>query len=157
MQAVLIYIMHFPVIQLPAFLSPIRYFLLFSPCVLVVLVYNTLSWLLPATVLRKGVDRWGENNLILAPKNYMPIRIKLVSSRWPPMQLTMLLRTNLKQSGSILRLPLLRTMYLRLHQLLFQVEGCGLVHHKSLSLTQSISQQLIHLLVETSFIISSVD
>ena len=90
-------------------------------------------------------------------KNYIPIRIKLVSLRWPPTWLTVLLRTNLKQLGSTLHLLLSWMMYLRLHQLLFQVEGYGLVHCETLFPTQSISQQLIHLPVKTSFVISSVD
>ena len=159
MQTVFIYIMHLLVIQLPVFLSCIQsqsYSSLFSLCELVVLVYNTPSWLLPATVPQKDVDKWGEDNLILAPKNYMPIRIKLVLLRWPLIQLTVLLRTNLKQSGSTLRLLLSRTMYLHLHQLLFQVEDCGLVHRETLFLKQLISQQLIHFPVKTSFVISSV-
>ena len=70
MQVILIYIMHLPVIQLPVFLSHVwsqSYSSLFSPCVLVVLVYNTLSWLLPATVLHKDVDTWSSHPKITYP------------------------------------------------------------------------------------------
>ena len=62
--------MHLPVIQLPVFLSHVwsqSYSSLFSPCVLVVLVYNTLSWLLPATVLHKDVDTWSSHPKITYP------------------------------------------------------------------------------------------
>ena len=75
-------------------------------CVSVAPIYNTLIWRLRVTVLRKDVEKWGEGNLILEPKNRMLIRIKLVSLSWPAMQLNKLLKINLKQSGSILLLPL---------------------------------------------------
>ena len=124
-------------------------------CVSVAPIYNTLIWRLRVTVLRKDVEKWGEGNLILEPKNRMLIRIKLVSLSWPAMQLNKLLKINLKQSGSILLLPLSLTM--RLHQPLFQVEGCGPIHNESPFPKQSISRQLIHLPVKNSSVISSVD
>ena len=91
------------------------------------------------------------------PKNRMLSRIKLISLKWPTVQLNVLLRINLKQSGSILLLPLSRAMYLHLHQRLFQVEGCGPMHNEGLFPTQTMSRQLIHLHVEISSVISSVD
>jgi hypothetical protein len=74
-----------------------------------------------------------------------------------PERMNMLSRTSLSQSGSILLQPHLWMMYFHLHQLLFQVDGCGLLHSESLFLTQAISQQLIHLPIENSSIIFSVN
>jgi hypothetical protein len=71
MQVVLIYIMYLPVIKLPVFLSRIRsqsYSLLFSPCVLVVLVYNTVM------AVTCHCASQGCGHLILAPTNHIPIQ-----------------------------------------------------------------------------------
>ena len=55
------------VIQLLSHVWSQSYSSLFSPSVLVVLVYNTLSWLLPATVLHKDVDTWSSHPKITYP------------------------------------------------------------------------------------------
>ena len=72
-----------------------------------------------------------------------------------------LLTINLKLSGSILLLPLSWTIYLHLHQLLFQVEGCGLLHHKSLNISATYSPPprdiICNLLSRLSEIESSVN
>ena len=105
----------------------------------------------------QGCGEMGGRNLILAPKNHMPKKIKFALSIRLPMQLNMLLRISLNQSGSTSLLQLLQMMFLHFCWLLFQVAGYGVTLHKSLFPAQSISQQLTHLPIENSSMLSQAD